>query len=147
MHSFENLPPCAMTNCFNHRGFDAIISAYQLSGGTARADDLELMLEEKRKYRFVNVARQIALRDIFSFEWQSQFWVPMFQFHPQDLTVRQEVVRVVHELTSVLDNWTLAVWFTEPNSWLRGRRPVDMMDSHFSDVLNAARADRFVAAG
>ena len=136
-----------MTNCFNHRGFDAIISAYQLSGGTTRADDLELMLEEKRKHRFVSVARQIALRDIFSFEWQSQFWVPMFQFYPQDLTVRQEVVRVVHELTSVLDNWTLAVWFTEPNSWLRGRRPVDMMDRHFSDVLNAARADRFVAAG
>ena len=136
-----------MTNCFNHRGFDAIISAYQLSGGTTRADDLEVMLEEKRKHRFVSVARQIALRDIFSFEWQSQFWVPMFQFYPQDLKVRQEVVRVVHELTSVLDNWTLAVWFTEPNSWLRGRRPVDMMDSHFSDVLNAARADRFVAAG
>ena len=147
MHCFENLPPCAMTNCFNHRGFDAIISAYQLSGGTTRADDLEVMLEEKRKHRFVSVARQIALRDIFSFEWQSQFWVPMFQFYPQDLTVRQEVVRVVHELTSVLDNWTLAVWFTEPNSWLRGRRPVDMMDRHFSDVLNAARADRFVAAG
>ena len=136
-----------MTNCFNHRGFDAIISAYQLSGGTTRADDLEWMLEEKSKHRSVSVARQIALRDIFSFEWQSQFWVPMFQFYPQDLTVRQEVVRVVHELTSVLDNWTLAVWFTEPNSWLRGRRPVDMMDSHFSDVLNAARADRFVAAG
>ena len=136
-----------MTNCFNYRGFHAIISAYRPSGGTATADDLELMLEEKRKGRFVRVARQIVSRDIFSFKWQSQFWVPMFQFYPHDLTVRQEVVRVVHELAAVLDNWTLAVWFTEPNSWLKGRRPVDMMDSHFSDVLNAARADRFVAAG
>ena len=147
MNHFPVLPECAMTNCFNYEGFHAIISAYQLSGGTATADDLELMFEEKKKVRFVSVARQIALRDIFSFEWQSQFWVPMFQFHPKDLTVRQEVIRVVRELASVLDNWTLALWFTEPNSWLKGRRPVDMMDNHFSDVLNAARADRFVAAG
>ena len=147
MNGFHNLPECAMTNCFNHQGFDAIISAYRLSGGTATADDLELMLEGRRKGHFVSVARQIVSRDIFSFEWQSQFWVPMFQFHPQDLTVRQEVMRVVHELTAVLDNWTLAVWFTEPNSWLKGRRPVDMIDNRFSDVLHAARADRFVAAG
>ena len=147
MHSFENVPERAMIHNFNHQGFDAIISAYRLSGGMTTADDLELMLEEKRKGHFVSVAQQIVSRDIFSFEWQSQFWVPMFQFHPQDMTVRQEVIRVVHELTAVLDNWTLAVWFTEPNSWLRGRRPVDMIDNRFSDVLHAARADRLVAAG
>jgi hypothetical protein len=50
-------------------------------------------------------------------------------------------------LTDVLDNWTLAWWFTEPNAWLKGRRPVDMVDGQFSEVLGAARADRFVAVG
>ena len=147
MHGVQNLPECAMTNCFNQLGFNAIVSAYRLSGGTATADDLELMLEKKRKGRFVSVSQQILLRNIFSFEWQNQYWVPMFQFYPQDLTVKREVMRVVHELTAVLDNWTLALWFTEPNSWLNNRRPVDMMDRHFLKVLNAARADRFVAAG
>ena len=136
-----------MVNCLNRQGFDAIISAYRFSGGTSTADDLELMLGEESKRRSVSVAVQITRHEIFSFEWQSQFWVPMFQFHPQDLTVRHEVTRVVHELSAVLDNWTLAMWFTEPNSWLKGRRPVDIMNSHFSDVLNAARSDRFVAAG
>ena len=87
----------------------------------------------------------VFLRDIFSFEWQNHFWVPMFQFHNQDLSVKQEVRRVVHELTDVLDNWTLAEWFTEPNAWLKGGRPVDMVDGNFSYVLGAARADRFVA--
>ncbi len=136
-----------MTNCFNREGFDAMVGAYKTSGGTARADDLALLMEEKRKGNFVSLARRIVSRDIFSFEWQSHLWVPMFQFHPHDLSIKQEVRRVVHELATVLDNWTLAQWFTQPNAWLKNRRPVDLVDSHFSDVLHAARADRFVAAG
>ena len=52
---------------------------------------------------------------------------------------------VVHELTDVLDNWMLAQWFTKPNDWLKGGRPVDLVSISFSKVLGAARADRFVA--
>lgn len=147
MQGFQGVPICAMTNTFNRQGFDAMIGAYKTCGGTARADDLAVLLEERNKGSFVSVAKRIVSRDIFSFEWQSHFWVPMFQFNPQDLSVKQEVRRVVHELTDVLDNWTLAWWFTEPNAWLKGRRPVDLVDGQFSDVLGAARADRFVAEG
>ena len=138
---------CAMTNVFNQHGFEAMIGAYKTSGGTARADELALLLQEKSKGKFLSVANRIVSRDIFSFEWQSHLWVPMFQFNPHDLSIKQEVRRVVHELAAVLDNWTLAQWFAEPNAWLKNRRPVDLVDSHFSDVLYAARADRFVAAG
>lgn len=137
----------AITNVLNRQGFDDMVDAYKSSGGTARADDLALLLEERQKGDFVSVAKRIVSRDIFSFEWQNHFWVPMFQFHPHDLSIRQEVRRVVHELSAVLDNWTLALWFTEPNAWLKGRRPVDMLERNFSDVLHAARADRFVATG
>lgn len=142
-----DVPTLAMTNVLNRQGFDAMIDAYKTCGGTARADDLALLLEEKQKGDFVSVARRIVSREIVSFEWQSHLWVPMFQFHRHDMSIRQEVRRVVHELSGVLDNWTLALWFTEPNEWLKGRRPVDMMDRQFSDVLGAARADRFVATG
>jgi Protein of unknown function (DUF2384) len=147
MQSCVKVPPVAMYSVFNTEGFDAMIGAYKTCGGTARADDLAQLLEERKKGNFVSVAKRIVSRDIFSFEWQSHFWVPMFQFHLHDMSVKQEVRRVVHELAAVLDNWTLAQWFTEPNAWLKGRRPVDMVDRQFSDVLNAARADRFVATG
>ena len=147
MQNNSGVPVCAMTNVFNHQGFDAIINAYKTSGGTTRADDLALLLEEKNKGNFVSMAKRLVSRDIFSFEWQNHFWVPMFQFHSHDLSIKQEVRRVVYELTDVLDNWTLALWFTEPNDWLKGRRPADIVDRQFSDVLHAARADRFVAAG
>jgi hypothetical protein len=136
-----------MTSCLNRQGFDDMIGAFKAFGGTARADDLALLLQEKRKGDFVSLAKRMVSRDIFSFEWQNHFWVPMFQFDPKDLTVKQEVRRVVHELSSVLDSWTLALWFTEPNAWLKGKRPVEMLDRYFSDVLAAARADRFVATG
>lgn len=136
-----------MTSHLDVTSFDAMIGAYQTSGGTARADDFALLLEQKQKGNFVSVAKRIVSRDIFSFEWQNDFWIPMFQFNADDLSIRQEARRVVHELSYVLDNWTLSLWFTEPNAWLKGRRPVDMLERQFSEVLNAARADRFVATG
>ena len=147
MAIFQEVPHCAMTNPFNRQGFDNMIGAYKTSGGTARVDDLALLLEERNQGDFVSLVKRIAARDVFSFEWQSHYWVPMFQFDQTDMSVRQEVRRVVHELAGVLDNWTLAQWFTEPNAWLKGRRPVDMVDCQFSEVLGAARSDRFVAAG
>lgn len=137
----------AMTHTLNHEGFTAMIEAYKGCGGMTRADELALLLEERNKGNFVSLARRLVSRDVFSFEWQNHFWVPMFQFNPQDLSVKQEVRRVVHELHAVLDSWTLAMWFTERNAWLNGKRPVDLVDRQFSEVLGAARADRFVATG
>lgn len=142
-----NVPPFSMTNGLCSQSFDNMIGAYKTCGGTARADDLALLLEERKKGDFVSLAKRIVSRDVFSFEWQNHFWVPMFQFNLQDMSVKQEVRRVAHELHAVLDNWTLALWFTEPNAWLKGKRPVDMVDRQFSEVLHAARADRFVATG
>ncbi len=147
MSIVKKAPPFAMHSNRNLPGFEALKAAYADCGGATEADDLALLLEEESKGDFVSVARRIVLRDIFSFEWESHFWVPMFQFHPHDMSVKQEVRRVVLELDAVLDNWALALWFTEPNTWLKNKRPVDMVDRQFSEVLHAARADRFVATG
>ena len=139
--------PIKPSEDLNQHGFDTMVDAFRNSGGTARADDFALLLEEKQKGNFVSLAKRLVSRDIFSFEYQDHFWIPMFQFHVADLSGRQEVSRVVNELAAVLDSLMLAIWFTEPNEWLQCRRPVDMMDHYFSDVLAAARADRFVAKG
>lgn len=130
------------------KSFEAMIAAYTNCGGTARADDLALLLlDEQHKVDFVSLAKRLVSGDVFSFQWQDQFWVPMFQFNRHDMSVKQEVHRVVRELDGVLDNWTLAWWFTEPHARLKGRRPVDLVDRQFSAVLGAARADRLVAGG
>ena len=51
------------------------------------------------------------------------------------------------ELRPVFDDLELALWFVTPNDWLGGARPAFAMHHSLPAVLQAARADRFVAGG
>jgi hypothetical protein len=129
------------------RDFIAMRAAYRATGGTARGDDLARMLEDRQRGDYVSLARLIVSGEIFSFQWHHTYWVPMFQFELRDLSIKPGPRQVHAELASVFDGWTLAVWFAQPNSWLNERKPVDLLDSDLADVLEAARADRFIATG
>src|SRR5450432_1662079 len=127
--------------------FDALRAAYQTIGGLARGDDLARLLEDRSRGDFVSLARLIVSGRIFGFEWRHSFWIPMFQFDLGDLSVQRGLKQVLDELASEFDGWRLAAWFVESNAWLNQCRPIDLIDSNLSEVVQAARADRFVAAG
>lgn len=127
--------------------FGAIRRAYQALGGLARGDDLAGLLEDRSRGDFVSLARLIVDGEIFAFEWRDTYWIPMFQLDLADLSVKRGLRQVLLELAGGYDSWRLAAWFVEPNEWLACQRPVDLMDTNLSEVLQAARADRFVAAG
>ena len=74
MRTFQTAPPCPTNHFGASQSFDAMICAYKTCGGTARADDLALLLEERQKGDFVSVAKGIVSRDIFSFDWGNHFW-------------------------------------------------------------------------
>lgn len=131
----------------NSRGFTALLLAYRATGGAVRRGELVRLLETHRPADLSSLARLIVSGGIFSFEWCNTSWVPMFQFEPCDLSIRQGPRKVLGELATVFDRWTLAAWFAQPNSWLKGFRPVDLLASNLPAVFAAARADRFVAAG
>jgi hypothetical protein len=58
------------------------------------------------------------------------------------------VVRgVTAELTPAFTGWELADWFVEPNNWLDGVSPINELKADPDAVRQAARADRFIAAG
>jgi hypothetical protein len=61
------------------------------------------------------------------------------------MTRRPELSQVFAELTPVYDPWELASWFAQANPWLAQRIPADMLYTDPSAVLQAARADRFIA--
>lgn len=126
---------------------DALRAVFRRTGGLARGDDLERLLEDRQVGDFVSLARLIASGDIFGFEWRSMFWVPMFQFEMNDLSLRWSARSVAAKLSAVFDGWRLASWFAKPNSWLDDRSPVDLLNSDLTAVREAARADRFVAKG
>jgi hypothetical protein len=129
------------------REFVAMHAGYRATGGMARGDDLARLMEDRRRGDLASLARLIVTGEIFSFEWHHSFWVPMFQFELRDLTVKPVHQQVLAEFAGVLDGWTLALWFALPNSSLNGHRPVELLDSNLPAVLDAARTDRFIAAG
>lgn len=128
-------------------GFVSMLNAFRPSGGTARGDELANLLQDRARGEYVSLARLISTGRLFSFRWRESFWVPMFQFDPDDLTIKPQPQKVVSELAGVLDDWSLARWFAEPHPALRGERPVDCIERYAADVLSAARADRWVMLG
>jgi hypothetical protein len=129
------------------REFVALCAALRATGGLARGDELARWLEDRQRGDFVGLARLIAAGDVFSVAWQHSHWVPMFQFDLGDLSLRPAPRRVLAELPNKLDGWAIAAWFADPNPWLDKRRPVDLLEINLPAVLQAARADRFVATG
>lgn len=71
----------------------------------------------------------------------------MFQLTLPGPTVAAGPQRVVAELGRNFDGWALAGWFVQPNAWLANQSPIECLGSRLPDVLEAARADRFVTTG
>jgi hypothetical protein len=126
--------------------FAAIRAAYQAKGGFARGDDLARLLEDRGRGNLTSLARLVAGREVFGFEWRHTLWIPMFQF-TADFTLKPGLKQVLAELASEYDGQRLAAWFVEPNAWLDDALPIDVLETNSDEVLQAARADRFVATG
>jgi hypothetical protein len=131
----------------DEREIDAMRDAYRKTGGIARGDDLARWMKESGSGDILHLAKLLVSGVIFSFDWRSTFWVPMFQFDLGDLSIRQAPRRVIAQLGSSFDGWAISTWFSQPNSRLKGRRPVDLLESNLPQVLESARIDRFIAAG
>jgi hypothetical protein len=91
------------------------------------------------------LARWIVKREIVNIVWHSQILIPVFQFSPDDLQIRRVVRAALAELVGVFDDWEIATWFAQPNAWLHEQRPLDPTARDDDDVIQAARADRFIA--
>jgi len=140
-------PPVPIDGRPSSAGFAALLGVYRSSGGSARGDDLARLLEEHHRGDYVSLARLIGTGAVFGFEWRQTLWIPMFQFDPRDLAVKPGLRQTSWSLAADFDGWALAAWFASGNTWLGGHRPLDLLESDLPAVLDAARADRFIAAG
>ena len=139
-------PDAMAAEAADEADFAAMRSAYHDAGGFAGGDDLARLLEDCGRGSFSSLARRIVAGEVFGFEWRQTFWIPMFQFD-DELAVKPGLKAVLAELATEYDGRRLADWFVEPNGWLDERRPIDVLDASPDEVLQAARADRFVATG
>jgi hypothetical protein len=136
-----------ITSTPSDEGFISMLDKYRATGGIANANELTQRPLIGKNGDINALAKQIFMGEVFSFEWQGKFWIPLFQFNPKELTSRQCVRQVLGELTNVFDGWTMAAWFVQANAWLEHKKPIDLLDCGLSSVLHAARADRYVAMG
>ena len=121
--------------------------AFSDIGGVVNGDALASLWRGCTEQPISLLARWIVQREVISFSWHSQTLLPLFQFDLETLQVRPGVPQVIAELREAFDDLELADWFTRPNSWLQGSTPARRFESDLRAVLQAARADRYVALG
>ncbi|NDP40134.1 MAG: hypothetical protein GZ093_15525 [Rhodoferax sp.] len=134
----------ASQNCTDDQ-FVAMLNAYRGSGGLVREENVLAMFSRRCGLNADTLANWIAEREVIGFEWQSRTWLPIFQFNLFNMTRPPALAQVLAELIPVYDSWELANWFAQPNPWLADRVPADALEHDPSAVLQAARADRFIA--
>jgi hypothetical protein len=125
----------------------AMIHTYQMAGGLVSCDEAAMLLRRHCDQPISLLARWIVARKVVSVVWQSQTLIPLFQFEIADMSVRPGVSEVIAELTGAFDDHELATWFARPNCWLLNAAPVEVIDTDHPAVLQAARADRYIARG
>ncbi len=124
-----------------------LASAYSRHGGVVSAEEVALLMRRHCEQPVSQLARWIVGSKIVHLAVQSQTWVPLFQFHLDDMSIRPAISTLLGELGAVLEADELAAWFVAPNEWLSGASPLETLEADFPAVLEAARADRFVMAG
>ena len=129
------------------RAFIALQNAYRPHGGLSRLRSLSVGGFARSEGNGRDFEDLVAAGELFSFQWYHAMWIPMFQFAMPGPTVAVGPQRVVAELGRGFDGWALASWFVEPNAWLASHSPIECLGLHLPDVLEAARADRFVTTG
>lgn len=139
--------PHAFSGHPNDPDFVALQACLRATGGLARGDDLALCLGQGQPGGHARLARLMVSGQVFSFAWLDTYWVPMFQFDPAGLRLRDDSRAVLRELVEVLDGWSLAVWFVQPSHCLAGRSPLSLLRSDLPAVLQAARLQRYVVKG
>ncbi len=129
------------------RAFTSMLRDLRGTGGLMHGEELADLLVQRGAGDVARLARWIVERQLLSFDWRGRLWIPMFQFELAGMRLKSQVRHIAAELAPAFDDWSLALWFATPNSWLQERLPAQALQDDFPAVLQAARADRFVALG
>lgn len=140
-------PALALGGYPDQASVSALALAYRASGGLCRADDWIDQMAPSSEAERNQLANAITTGQILSFKWCQSDWLPLFQFKGGGTSQHSGAQQVIHELSSAFDDWEKVVWFVQPNAWLDGAAPIEWLTFRLPEVLDAARADRFVAAG
>lgn len=127
--------------------FIVLLDAYRSHGGLARVQEVLARFRRCRGPGTATLVQWIATRRVICFEWQSQSWLPLFQFSPVDMLPRADVGQLLAKLAAIYGPWELAQWFVRPHAWLDQCTPLEALACDLAGVLRAARGDRLSVPG
>jgi hypothetical protein len=125
--------------------FETLVQAYRPTGGLLSGQVFSRQLRQRQTGAEGGLSDRLAAGQMFGWAWQGELWLPLFQVVCPGLAVRPSACRVLAELRGVFDGWSVAQWFVQPSTWLRGQRPVDQLAENPGAVILAARGDRVIA--
>lgn len=107
--------------------------------GAWTAADLARMRGVETVNEHATPGRWLKERRVFAVDGPRERLYPVFQFTPDGhpLPVLQPVLLA---LPGTLSGWETLLWFTAPNGWLDGTRPVDRLAVEPDRVVAAARS-------
>jgi hypothetical protein len=127
--------------------FIALQNAYRPYAGLIRLHALAAPGHVRSVAQARDVQELVDAGELFAFPWHDALWIPMFQLRLPGPAVAAAPQRVVAELGRGFDGWAVASWFVQPNTWLASHSPIECLGTRLPDVLDAARADRFLTTG
>lgn len=140
------------SSCLSREGPEVIaevdlVNVYKRHGGVLSGDELVRTMRDHQAQPMSLLARRIVERRMVCFACHSQTYIPSFQFASKPVELLSGVQAVLLELVPALDDYALAHWFAMPNCWLQFKVPAVLVARDPLAVLQAARADRYVARG
>jgi hypothetical protein len=126
---------------------DDLLVSFASTGGAWSCEVALELLRQSNGQPISKLARWIVSDQIVRFVQRHRWFIPAFQFSLPEMVPRPAVASVVAELRGAFDEQEIVSWFASPNSWLGGKRPAELVARKQGCVVQAARADRFIAAG
>ena len=145
MPSPAPMPPPARVAPSDHV-FAELLDACRPSGGLARHGEVAGRAARRRPDSAAWLDDCLRRRALIAFDWHAGPWLPLFQFEPSDMSLREAVRPALAQLGHVMDGWELAAWFVRPQCVLQHRAPMDLLDTQPALVMAAARQAHFVRA-
>ena len=124
--------------------FTDLLNGFRRSGGLARGSEVAMRAAGRRLDGMVWLEGCLQRRMLIALDWHWGLWLPLFQFDPSDMSLREEVQRPCAELSGVMDGWEMAQWFVRPQCLLQHRSPLALLDTEPGLVLDAARREHFL---
>jgi hypothetical protein len=125
--------------------FVTVLNACRDLGGLARAQEVASMAVSRRGANARALVCGSPDRELLSFEWQSQVWIPLFQFDRVTMVLHQGLKEILAVLSRSFGPWEQAMWFTQPNNWLDDKIPAHVLTLNHEAVARAAHANQFIA--